>query len=343
MRSRSRGVRSPLPWVVWRAHLARSQHWALVGPFHVVRAPPRVLPRSLAPSGVLGGGAVRCRFPPTWLGVVGVAERRPRGGCLPLLPGAYGVRRSPSPDCPPTGRAVGVRYPRAVGAGVLVWGPYSVPVVCAPCGGCVARGGSVAFMCRGAGWGRASARCPPFVRPGGACRAGGRSASFRPSAFPGQATKWVSLASFCPWGCGPPYNSGSCSPAFTGGDLCGVLARWRGLACSPRFLRETAAGAGGQAALRLLSRAGGGGTISLPRGVGAGAPAACGPVGGSGGGGRATASLLPLWVAARGIPSWHPSGRLRTPLRRARAVGVAEPPRLGGDAGRPVDRSPGGP
>ena len=44
------------PWLVWRAHLARSRHWALVGPFHVVRAPPRVLPRSLAPSGVLGAG-----------------------------------------------------------------------------------------------------------------------------------------------------------------------------------------------------------------------------------------------------------------------------------------------
>ena len=46
----------PPPWVVWRAHLARSRRWALVGPFHVVRAPPRVLPRSLAPSGVLEGG-----------------------------------------------------------------------------------------------------------------------------------------------------------------------------------------------------------------------------------------------------------------------------------------------
>ena len=44
------------PWVVRRAHLTRSRHWALVGPFHVVHAPPRVLPRSLAPSGVLGGG-----------------------------------------------------------------------------------------------------------------------------------------------------------------------------------------------------------------------------------------------------------------------------------------------
>ena len=61
---------APPHWVVWRAHLARSRHWALVGPFHVVRAPPRVLPRSLAPSGVLGGAAVRSPFPPTWLGAV---------------------------------------------------------------------------------------------------------------------------------------------------------------------------------------------------------------------------------------------------------------------------------
>ena len=64
----------PPPWVVWRAHLARSRHSALVGPFHVVRAPPRVLPRSLALSAVLwGGGAVRSWFPPTWLGA-GVAR-----------------------------------------------------------------------------------------------------------------------------------------------------------------------------------------------------------------------------------------------------------------------------
>ena len=54
----------------------------------------------------------------------------------------------------------------------------------------------------GAGGGRAP--CPSYVRPGGACRAGGRSASFRPSGLPGQATKRVSLASFCPWGAWPP-------------------------------------------------------------------------------------------------------------------------------------------
>ena len=70
VRLRSRGVRPPPPWVVWRAHLAPSRHWALVGPFHVVRAPPCVLLRSLATSGVPWGGAVRSWFPPTWLGAV---------------------------------------------------------------------------------------------------------------------------------------------------------------------------------------------------------------------------------------------------------------------------------
>ena len=71
---------------------------------------------------------------------VGVAEGRPRGPCLPPLRGASEVRRSPSPDCPLAGRAVGVRYPRAVGAGVWVWGPNTVPLACTPCGGCVLWG-----------------------------------------------------------------------------------------------------------------------------------------------------------------------------------------------------------
>ena len=71
---------------------------------------------------------------------VGVAEGRPRGGCLPLLRGASEVRRCPSTECPPTWRAVGVRYPRAVGAGMWVWGSNTVPLACKPCGGCVPRG-----------------------------------------------------------------------------------------------------------------------------------------------------------------------------------------------------------
>ena len=54
--------------------------------------------------------------------------------------GVSEVRRCPSPDCQPTGRAVGVRHPPAVGAGVWVWGPNTVPLASMPRGGCVPRG-----------------------------------------------------------------------------------------------------------------------------------------------------------------------------------------------------------
>ena len=80
----------------------------------------------LAPSGVLWGGG-----------------RSGPGSLLPglgLLPGASEVRRSPFPDYPPTGWAVEVRYPRAVGASVRLLGPNTVPLACTPCGGCVPRG-----------------------------------------------------------------------------------------------------------------------------------------------------------------------------------------------------------
>ena len=39
----------------------------------------------------------------------------------------------------PSGRVVGVRYPRAVGAGVRVWAPSTVSLACMPCWGCVPR------------------------------------------------------------------------------------------------------------------------------------------------------------------------------------------------------------
>ena len=309
----------------------------------MVPAPPRVLPRSLAPSGALWGGAVRSRFPPTWLGVLGVAVGRPRGGCLLLLRGASGVRRSPSPDCPPTGRAVGVRYPRVVGAGVRVWGPFSVPSACTPCGGCAPRGGSVAFVCRGAGWGGGCAPYPPFVRPGGACTAGGRSASFRPSAFPGQATKRVSLASRCPWGAWPPV------------PLRFVLARllWApsvrrpGASARARLFSAAPVGADGWGggADRAQAPVSGGGGHHPPclGGWGPGPPRLAGRWGGWGGGsgcslpapllgGSLRYSILALLVSsAHSLPACA-CGR-----GRGAATG------WGGGEGPPVDRSPGGP
>ena len=259
------------------------------------------------------GGAVRSRFPPTWLGVVGVAAGRPRGGCLLPLRGASGVMRSPSPDCPLTGWAAGARDPRVSGAGVRVWGPCSVPSASTPCGGCAPRGGSVAFMCWGAGWRGGGACAVPPV-----CAAGGGPVG-RGVALP-HSVPLPSLGrqqSGCHWRCavhggrGPPYHSGSCSPGFSGYDLCGVLARRRGLACSSRPPWGPAAGAGGRVALRLLSRAGRDHPPCL-RGWGPGPQRPAGRWGG-GGGCHAAASLLPFWAAACGTESWPPSCRRRTP------------------------------
>ena len=75
VRSRSHGAPPPR-----RKHLARPPCLALVGPFHAVRAPPRVLPRSCVPLGLLGGGGGGpVPFPP-YLG----------WGCA--LPGGLGLR-----------------------------------------------------------------------------------------------------------------------------------------------------------------------------------------------------------------------------------------------------------
>ena len=82
-------------------------------------------------------GARSCR---PALRAVRVAEGRPWGGCRSPLWGASGVRRPLSPGCPPSGRAVGVRYPRAVDAGVRAWGPCTGPVARVPCGGLRATG-----------------------------------------------------------------------------------------------------------------------------------------------------------------------------------------------------------
>ena len=196
VRSRSRGVRSPPRWVVWRAHLAWSRHWALVGPFHVVRAPLRVLPRSRAPSGVLGGGWSGPGSPLLGLGLWGRRQGVPGGMPSTVTWGVWGLALL-LPRLPV--HWVGCRGPR-YGRGRAVVGA----LLCS-CGGCSPRGGSTAFLCCGAGWGGGGVRC--FLRlcgRGGACRAGGRSASFRPSAFPWQATKRASLALCCPWGAWPP-------------------------------------------------------------------------------------------------------------------------------------------
>ena len=333
---------------MWRAHLARSRHWTLVGPFHVVRAPRRVLPRSLALSGVLGGGRFGPGSPLLGLGLWRWRKGVPGGGAFHCCEGCLGSGAPPPPTARPLGGLLGsatnVLWARVCGCGVPTLSPWP------------AR--SVGAACRGAGPWRSCA--------GG--RAGGGLGGGGPCAVPpvcaaggGPVGRGVALPRSVPlpslgrqqsgfhWrrsvhgGRGFPYHSGLCLPAFTGRDLCGVLARWRGLVCSPRFLWEPAAGAGGRAALRLLSRAGGGETIP-PASGGRGRGSRGLRAGGGGGGGVAPRpSCSPSgWRPAvphpgppRVVGAFPSSMRVRSGLRGR--------PGPGGDEGRPVNRSPGGP
>ena len=134
----------PLPGLVWRAHLAWSRCWALVGPFHAVCAPPRVLPRSRVPFDLLWGGGGRSRFPLPGLGLraprgvgagvgtrhqpqsarscelplraVGAARECPGGGASCLGVGRPGSGALPPPTTRRFGRAAGAHYQLAVGA-----------------------------------------------------------------------------------------------------------------------------------------------------------------------------------------------------------------------------------
>ena len=183
----------PPPWVVWLAHLAWSRHWVLVGPFHVVGAPPRVLPWSLAPSGVLGGGAP-VPVPPYLAWGCGGGGRASPGGVpstvargvwgqalpLPRLPAHWAGCRGPRSTCCGRGRA-------GVGALLCALGLHALWGL--PAAGRV-RG--VRVPGGGLGGGGGVRRTPRLCGRGGACKAGGRSASFCPSDFPGQATKRVS-------------------------------------------------------------------------------------------------------------------------------------------------------
>ena len=132
-----------------RVCVTRAPHAVpLVGPFHAVRAPPRVLPRSRALFGMLGRlGAARSRSPLAWLGVV----------------------------CPPLG---GPARPGGSGAGGAGGGGGGL---------CAVLPGGAAGGPRGAGG------CPTWVLL---------------SAFPGRATKRVSLTLLWSRRAWPPYCSG---------------------------------------------------------------------------------------------------------------------------------------
>ena len=302
----------------------------------MVRAPPRVLPRSLAPSGVLGGGRSGPGSPLLGLGLWGWRQGVPGGGAFYRCVGRLGSCAPPPPTARPlgglSGSVIHVLWARACGCG----GPALSLRPARPVGAARRGAGPWRSYVGGRAGGGGVRRTPRLHGWGGACGAGGRSASFRPSALPGQATKRASLALCCPWGAWPPIPL-----RFVLTRLLWVRSvRRPGAQARARLFFVAPVGAGGWgggAGRTPAPLSGGGGPSPLPRGVRAGAPAAFGLVGGRGGGGcRAAASLLSFWAAACGTPSWPPSCRRRALFRRARAVGAEVPPRAGGGEGRPV-------
>ena len=332
--------RFPLPTprflrCVWQAVPSGWPLSSLAGtPFHAISAF-----HGLGPVGLLVFSACplcvralalsrRPRPPPPRVGVA----RAPRA--VPVLVAGRAVPRGPCPSACPASVPCSVW---------LAWGGGGRPGPVPPLPGfglCAPRGVSLRVWGVPTPGGGAHA-----VLPGGATRGasgvGGRLTSVRPSAFPGQATKRVSLALLWPWRAWPPYRSVSClfavpwhGPCWSfcggGGSLvhrgsCGSrrLGAWR-----RALLRPPPPGAAGLP--------GAGGTLpSASGGWGAGAPVARGSVGGSGGtGGGARTVVLhlppqPPYVAgtcSAGVVGQH----------RAPGAACRRRVSLAGGGGRPV-------
>ena len=338
VRSRSRGVRPPPRWVVWRAHLAWSRHWALVGPFHVVRAPPRVLPRSLAPSGVLGGGRSGPGSPLLGLGLWGRRQGVPGGVPSTVAWGVWGLALL-LPRL--TVHWVGCRGPRCgrgrAGVGALL----------CPCGGCAPRGGSMAFLCWGAGWGGGGggrALFSPAVRPGRGLLGGGSLCLFPSLCLPWAGNEAGVTGVVLSMGGVAPHTTPVRAHPASLGTIC---AASRCVGVGPLVLR-------GPHVSRRLGR-GGGSHSGSPFGQGAPIPPASGGggrgprgwrAGGGAGGGGGVAPRPPRSRSGR-----RPAVLLSGPLRVAGALpsgarvrsGLKCRPGVGGGEGRPVGRSPRGP
>ena len=333
----------PPPWVVWRAHLAWSRHWALVGPFHVVRAPPRVLFRSLAPSGVLGGGRSGPGSPLLGLGLWGWRQGVPGGVPSTVARGVWG-HALPLPRLP--AHWVGCRGPRSTCCGR---GRAGVGALLCPLGrhalwGLRAAGRvrGVHVLAGGLGGGGGRAPYPPVVRPGGGLYGGGSLCLIPSLCLPSAGNKAGVTGVALSMGGVAPHTTPVRAHQASLGTIC--AASWRVGAGSlvlrgPHGGRRLGRGGGSRSGSSL----GRGGTIPPASGGGGRGPSGPRAGGGAGGGCRAAASLLPFWAAACGTQSWPPSCRRRAPFRRVHAVGAEVLPRGGGGEGRFADRSPGGP
>ena len=132
-----------------------------------------------------------------------------RGGHLLPGCGASGVGRSPTPDCPPSGRAAGARYPLAVGVGGCGRGdPSPTPQRAllragfARCGGCTRAPGGGA-SCLGVGRPGSGALPTPTARPLGG--------------LPGPTTHWLWVRGVRAWG--PVTNPTARALACCGGGM----------------------------------------------------------------------------------------------------------------------------
>ena len=103
----------------------------------MVRAPLRVLPRSLAPSGVLGGGRSGPGSPLLGLGLWGWRQCVPGGGPIYRCVGRLGSCAPPPPTARPldglSGSAIHVLWARACGCGgpaLSLWGLHAAGRVC---------------------------------------------------------------------------------------------------------------------------------------------------------------------------------------------------------------------
>ena len=253
---------SSLPGSVWRAHLTWFRCRAPVGPFHAVRAPPRFLPRSRAPSGLLWGGGGLVPFPPCLaLGRVPTCGRACASGAVrrwggrPVCrsprgrvwgaPGGGGRSTSVLPSASP-GRAPRPHRRRSVHAGrglhtapVRVRVPTRAVVRGAPlCAGAVRL--PVVVTAGAGGWQRGGVRrtgLAAFPLQADAALFGGGGGLPWPSGGTGSALPWPASSIPRAGGGGVGGRGGGVAPWFlvTPLQFPGLdPRRLRGMACSPR-------------------------------------------------------------------------------------------------------------